>query len=54
MLLCEENTPRYLWPLGLVLQVREGRDKLVRAVKIKTRSTVLVRPVSKVVKLECK
>ena len=52
MLLFEENTPRYLWPLGLVLEVKEGRDRLVRSVKIKTRSTVLIRPVSKVVKVE--
>ena len=52
VLLKEENTPRFLWPLGLIIQVKEGRDKLVRTVKVKTRSTVLIRPVSKVVKLE--
>lgn len=52
VLLAEEVTPRYLWPLGLVVEVREGRDGLVRSVKVKTKSTVLVRPVSKVVKLE--
>ena len=52
VLLCEENTPRFLWPLGLVIQVKEGRDKLIRTVKVKTKSTVLVRPVSKVVKIE--
>ena len=53
VLLCEENTPRFLWPLGLVIEVKEGRDKLVRTVRVKTKSTVLVRPVSKVVNLEC-
>jgi len=53
VLLHEENTPRFLWPLGLVIEVKEGRDKLVRTVRVKTKSTVLVRPVSKIVKLEC-
>ena len=53
VLLCEENTPRFLWPLGLVIEVKEGRDKLVRTVRVKTKSTVLVRPVSKVGNLEC-
>ena len=52
VLICEEATPRYLWPLGLVVEVKVGRDKLVRTVKVKTPSTVLVRPVSKVVKIQ--
>ena len=52
VLLVEENTPRFLWPLGLVLEVKKGRDNLVRTVKVKTRSSELVRPVSKLVKLE--
>ena len=52
VLLCEENTPRFLWPLGLVIEVKLGRDNLVRTVKVKTRSTVLIRPISKLVRLE--
>ena len=52
VLLLEENTPRYLWPLGLVVEVKKGRDGLVRTVKVKTRSTILIRPLSKVVKIE--
>jgi hypothetical protein len=52
VLLVEENTPRFLWPLGLVVEVKQGRDGLVRTVKVKTRSTVLVRPISKLVMLE--
>ena len=52
VLLKEENTPRFLWPMGLIVEVKEGRDKLIRTVKVKTKSTVLIRPVSKVVKLE--
>ena len=52
VLLVDENTPRYLWPLGVVVEVCEGRDGLVRSVKVKTRSTVLVRPITKVVLIE--
>ena len=52
VLLCEENTPRFLWPMGRVIEVNMGRDQLVRSVRIKTRSTELVRPISKIVKLE--
>ena len=32
--------------------MKKGRDQLVRSVKVKTKSTELVRPVSKVVRLE--
>ena len=52
VLLCEEPTPRFMWPLGLIVDVKLGRDGLVRTVKVKTRSTVLIRPVSKCVSLE--
>ena len=50
MLLLDESTPRRLWPLGLI--VREGRDGLVRFVRVKTKSTELVRPISKIVSLK--
>ena len=52
VLLVDENTPRNLWPLGIVLEVTEGRDGLVRSVRIRTQSTVLTRPVTKIVMLE--
>jgi len=52
ILLVDEHTPRSLWPLGLITDVKVGRDGLVRTVTIKTQSTTLVRPVTKVVKLE--
>ena len=52
VLLLDENTPRRLWPLGLVVDVREGRDGLVRSVRVKTKSIELVRPISKIVSLE--
>jgi len=52
VLLVEENMPRRVWPLGLVVQVKKGRDGLVRSVKVRTKSTELVRPITKVVSLE--
>ena len=52
VLICEENTPRFLWPLALVVGVKLGRDKLVRTVHVKTKTSNFSRPVSKVVKLE--
>ena len=52
VLIVGENTPRRLWPLGLVMEVRKGRDGLVRSVTLKTKSTKLVRPVTNIVALE--
>jgi len=52
VLLLEENVPRRLWPLGLVLEATKGRDGLVRSVRVRTRSTTLVRPITKIVSLE--
>jgi hypothetical protein len=52
VLIKDESTPRCLWPLGLIVKVIEGRDGLVRTVHVRTKSTVLVRPVTKIVMLE--
>ena len=51
LVLCE-NTPRSLWPLGLVVSVSTSDDGLVRSVEVKTKSTVLRRPINKLVFLE--
>jgi hypothetical protein len=52
VLVMDEMTPRLEWPLGRVLRAHPGNDGLVRSVEIKTRSNVLVRPVSKLCRLE--
>lgn len=52
ILLKDENTPRYLWPLGLVVEVYKSQDNLVRSIKVKTKSSHFVRPVTKAVLLE--
>ena len=52
MLIVEENMPRNLWPLCRVVEVNQGIDGLVRSVKVRTKSSVLTRPISKLVMLE--
>ena len=52
VLMVDENTPRSLWPLGLVIGVNLSRDNLVRSVRLKTKSNELVRPITKIVYLE--
>ena len=52
VLVCDENTPRSLWPLGLVVEVKLGRDGIVRTIRVRTKSTELVRPITKIVMLE--
>ncbi|KAJ8019307.1 hypothetical protein HOLleu_42169 [Holothuria leucospilota] len=52
VLLQSEVTPRNLWPLALIVGVNRGRDDLVRSVRVKTKTTELVRPITKIVLLE--
>lgn len=53
VLVLDEKTPRSAWPLGLILEVHANRrDGLVRSVKLKTNTSVLVRPINKIVLLE--
>ena len=53
VLLVDDSSPRSLWPLARVLEVhRSGHDGHVRSVKVKTRSSVLERPIDKIVLLE--
>ena len=52
VLIVDENTPRSLWPLGIIVDVKYSRDGLVRTVRVRTKSTVLTRPVTKIVLLE--
>ena len=47
VLMADESTPCGEWALGKVLEVYKSNDGLVRTVKIKTKSSSLVRPVNK-------
>ena len=50
VLVADESTPRSCWPLARVIEVIPGSDGFVRRLKVKT--TVLERPVTKCVLLE--
>lgn len=53
ILVVDENATRNAWPLGRIVQVKSNKgDGLVRRVAVKTRNTVLERPVDKIVLLE--
>jgi len=52
LVLLVEGTPRNVWPLALVKEVNTAQDGHVRSVVVKTRSSLLVRPISKIVLLE--
>ena len=52
VLVCDEITPRHQWPMGRIVEVHAGPDKLVRSATIKTQSSVLKRPVTKLCVLE--
>ena len=52
VLVVDEQCPRGSWPLGLVLEVKEGRDGLVRSVVLKCKNKSITRPITKVVVLE--
>ena len=53
VLVLDEKTPRGSWPLGRVVEVHtNSKDGLVRSAKIRTATTVLVRPITKLVLLE--
>ena len=53
VLILDENTPRSSWPLGRILEVFPNQsDGLVRSVKLRMKSSVLVRPIDKIALLE--
>ena len=48
VLVVDDTSPRNSWPMGKVQQVHLDKKGLVRSVTVKTKSTVLKRPVTKV------
>ena len=53
VLIADEKTPRGLWPFGHIVDVKTNKnDGFVRSVMLKTRSTILERPIDKIVLLE--
>lgn len=53
VLVVDENSPRNLWPLGRILEVKPNTgDGLVRRFTLKTKSVFLERPIDKIVPLK--
>ena len=52
VLLQDISLSRGCWPLGIITETRQGRDGLVRTVKVKTKDSTFIRPVTKLVPLE--
>ena len=52
VLIFYNSLPRGLWPLGLVIDVKPGKDELVRTVTVKSKHGIYVRPINKLVLLE--
>ncbi|XP_071794595.1 uncharacterized protein [Asterias amurensis] len=52
VLVVDNDLPMNKWLLGRVVETYPGKDQLVRAVKVKTKSSTLTRPVQKLCLLE--
>jgi hypothetical protein len=52
ILVHEKKIPRGLWPIAIVRRVFPGRDNRIRTVEIKTKDTVLTRPIVNISLLE--
>ena len=44
--LAEDSTPALHWPLARIIELYDGNDNVVRVAKIKTKKSVLIRPLS--------
>ena len=52
VLVAESNIPRGQWPLGRIVDINVGRDGHVRSCVIRTRTSQIVRPITKLCMLE--
>ena len=52
VLLVDVLEPRSAWPIGLVVDVKTGRDGNVRTVTVRCNGKLFVRPITTVVYLE--
>ena len=52
MLVQDDDVKRKRWPLGRIMEVKPGKDGVVRVVTVKMREGSYVRPVAKLDKLE--
>lgn len=47
VIVSEEDTPSMYWRLGRIVELFPGKDNIIRTVSVKTKSSILKRPVSK-------
>ena len=52
VIVADESTPRNVWPLGRIMEVFPDKQGYVRRVKIRTKSGMLERPITKLCPLE--
>jgi hypothetical protein len=52
VIVVDYSTPRGTWPLGRIIEVYRGSDKIVRSVDVKTKFGVFRRPATKIATLE--
>ena len=48
----DESTSRNMWPIGRITEVFPDRDGFVRRVRVKTKTSTLERPITKLCLLE--
>ena len=51
VLICDNSLPRATWPTGRILDVFPDSSGHVRTARVKTKDTILVRPITKLVLL---
>jgi hypothetical protein len=51
VLTVDNNAPRNSWPMGIILETFPDKKGNVRVVKVKTKSSVLIHPITKLVVL---
>ena len=47
VIIADDNLPRNAWSLGLIIETRTDKRGLVRSVKVRTSTTILDRPITK-------
>nr|CAD2193095.1 unnamed protein product [Meloidogyne enterolobii] len=52
VVIVEDNLPRPLWSLGRIIELRKGRDGLVRTVKLKINGKIFNRSINQIYNLE--
>ena len=52
VIVVDESTPRNMWPIGRITEVFPDMQQLVRRVKVRTKNSTLLRPISKLRLLE--